>query len=74
MSTNLWLESSDLDSLGEVSELSEFSGTSSSTKLTEISNEEEWIDSVYFSDLMARTRKTGWKKGPGHLGQVEWKI
>ena len=67
--------SSDLDSSGEVSELSEFLGTSSSTKLTEISNEEEWIDSIYFHNLMTSTRKKwlGWKRGPGHLGQVEGK-
>ena len=40
-----------------MSELSEFLGTSSSTKLTEISNEGEWINSFYFSDLMVRIRK-----------------
>ena len=58
LGTDLWLESSNLDSLGDVSELSEFSGTLSSTKLTENSSKEGWIDSIYFSDLMPRTRKT----------------
>ena len=58
LGTDLLLESSNLDSLDEVSELSEFSGTSSSTKLTENGSEEEWINLIYFSDLMARTRKT----------------
>ena len=52
--TDSRLESSDLNNLGEVSELPEFLGTLSSTKLTENSNEEEWIDSICFSDL---TRK-----------------
>ena len=28
-----------------------------STNLIEISNRGEWIDSIYFSNLMARTRK-----------------
>ena len=46
LGTNLLLENSNLDSSGEVSELSEFSGTSSSTKLTENCSEEEWIDSI----------------------------
>ena len=58
MNTDLPLESFNLDGLGEVSDLSEFSETSFSTKLFEVGNNKEWIDSIYFSDLMARTRET----------------
>ena len=54
LGTNLLLENSDLNSSDEVSE---FSGTSSSTKLTEDSCEEEQSASIYFSGLMVRTRK-----------------
>ena len=69
LGTNLWLENSYLDSSDEVSDMSEFSGTSSSTKLTENSSKEEWIDSTYFSGLMARTRKTlRLEEGPGTSG------
>ena len=52
------LENSDLDSSDEVSELSEFSATSPSTKLTENGSEEDQVDLIYFSSLMARIRKT----------------
>ena len=63
------LEYSNLDSSGKVSELSEVSGTSSSTKLTENSSEEEWVDSIYYSGLMARMRKTiRPEQGPGTSG------
>ena len=63
------LENSNLDSSDEVSELSEFSGTSSSTILTENSSKEEWINSIYFSGLIARTRKTiRLEEGPGISG------
>ena len=47
LGTNLFLENSNLDRLGEVSELSEFLGASSSTKLSENSSEEEWVDSIF---------------------------
>ena len=40
LGTNLWLKNFHLDSSDEVSELSEFSGTSSSTKLTENNSED----------------------------------
>ena len=58
----LVLENPGLDSpnsLDEVSELSEFSGTSSSIEIIENSSEEEQVDSIYFSmkDLMAQRRK-----------------
>ena len=44
-----------LDSWDEVSDLSEFSGTSSSFKLTENSSKEEQVNLIYFSkkDVMA---------------------
>ena len=62
-------KNSNLESLGEVSELSEFSGTSSSTNLTENSIKEEQIDLIYFSCLMAKTRKTiRLEEGPGTSG------
>ena len=55
---NFLLENPDLDSLDnsdEVSDLSEFSGTSSPIELTENSSKEEQVDSIYFSkkDQMA---------------------
>ena len=60
LGTNLLLENSNLDSLGEVPELSEFLGMSFSTRLTENSSKEEWVDLIYFSgkDLIVRMRKT----------------
>ena len=71
LGTNLLLEDSDLDILGEVSELTTFSGTSSSTKLTENSSKEKWVDSIYFSGLMARMRKTiRLEEKPGTSGVV----
>ena len=64
------MENSDQDSWDEVSELSEFSGTSSSTKLTENSSKEEHIDLIYFSGkgLMARMRKMMRLEEPGTFG------
>ena len=59
LGTNFLLANSDLDSLDEVSDLSEFSGTSSSIKLTENGSKEEQVDLIYFSgkSLIAQTRK-----------------
>ena len=57
------LENPDFDSWNssdEVSDLSEFSGTSFSIELTENSSQEEQDDLIYVSkkDLKAQTRKT----------------
>ena len=48
-----------MDNSDELSDLSEFSGTSPSIKLNENSSEEEQVDSIYFSEksLMAQTGK-----------------
>ena len=71
--TDVLLENYDLDSLGEVSELSVFSETPTSTKLTENGSKEEQINSIYFSDLMARTRKTvRLEEGPRTSGAGGW--
>ena len=63
LGSDLMLENPDLDSpnsSGGVSELSEFSGMSSSIDLTKNSSQEEQVDSINFSkkDLMTQTGKT----------------
>ena len=53
LSSDLVLENPNLyspDSLDEISDLSEFSETSSSIELTENSSKEEQVDMIYFSE------------------------